>query len=544
MVERAIGGLFIGGYGMTEPKDQSGTETLDRPLASPECGDQEYLIKRLLVLHQLSLTLQTQLNEESLLRIMLSGITAGEALGFNRALVFLLNEDKSELVGKLGVGPINAEECEHVWRSIADRGLTLSSFLEKFDQLKRYQTAELNVQTQAIRWKVGEEEDVFTQTLRDRTCYVVNPENVKLVPRPVAELLDAPEMVTAPLVVTGNFLGLVVADNKFSGRPITEEDIQLLSIVANQTAAALSHIRLIQELERFHAFLEDRIREALAEKERAQGEMIRHAKLATVGEMAVTIAHEIRNPLTSVRGFAQRLFKKQGDPETVQAYSEIIVQEVDRLNHVLGDVLDFARNVDTRFAPVDINEIVQKAVVLLSERLGKSNILCETTLDPKMPICHYDGPQLSQVLINLMKNGAEAMKEGGVLEVRTLAEEGACVVRVSDTGSGIPPGQLERIFEPFYSTKTKGTGLGLAFARRVIEEHGGRIEVESEIDRGTTFRVTLPLRLEAPKIDAVIESMGQAQPLVDRQDPLLAPAKRGRRRRAKGVDDGQDSGSR
>jgi signal transduction histidine kinase len=493
----------------------------------PRDMDRELLIRRLLVLHRLSLTLQTQLEEESLLRIMLSGVTAGDALGFNRAQVYLLDDSKTELAGKLGVGPINEEECRHVWSSLCEGALTFEGFLREFDQLKKYQTAELNLKTQSIRWKIGDPLDVFTRTLRDKTSYLIRREETSFfIPEPVMDILDADEIVTAPLLVTGTNLGLVVADNKFSNRPITSEDIQLLSIVANQTAAALSHIRLIRELERFHSILEDRVREAVAEKERAQTEMIRRAKLATVGEMAVTIAHEIRNPLTSVRGFAQRLHRKRSDEETVDAYSEIIIEEVDRLNRVLGDVLDFARNVDVSFGPISLNEVVESSIRLLQERFGRGSILCETDLDPNMPVCHYDGAQLTQVLINLLKNGAEAMKEGGVLVVSTHASEEHCVVEIIDTGKGISPEELGHIFEPFFTTKTKGTGLGLAFAKRVIEEHDGRIEVESEVGTGTTFRITLPVRLAPQKIDEIIGSLETVHPLVDPNNPLHTPERR------------------
>ncbi|MCA9433029.1 MAG: GAF domain-containing protein, partial [Candidatus Omnitrophica bacterium] len=336
------------------------------------------------------------------------------------------------------VGPINEEECRHVWQSLARKNLHLDDFVNEFDQFKKYQTAPINVQTKEITWPLEKGgRDIFARTIEEKTCFHITPEHyLDAVPEPVTDLLEVNEMITAPLVVTGKALGLVIADNKFSGRPIPEEDMQLLAIVANQTAAALSHIHLIQELEKFYTVLEEKVREAVAEKEKAQGEMIRSAKFATVGEMAVTIAHEIRNPLTAVRGFAQRLLRKSDDTETVRNYSEIIVQEVDRLNHVLGDVLDFAKNVDTHLSPVNLNEIIQNAVTLLQERFGRSNILCEMDLDPKIPICYYDGPQLTQVLINLMKNGAEAMKEGGVLEVRTKFEDGCCSLEVADTGCG------------------------------------------------------------------------------------------------------------
>ena len=490
--------------------------TLTGPLPVP-------VLKRLMVLAHLGFALQTQLDEERLLRIMLSGVTAGEALGFNRAMVFLLNNEKTEFAGRLGVGPVNEEECGHIWKCIAERKLTLLDFIDEFDQLTKYQTTQLNLQTQSIRVPVGERTDIFTLALEEKKCFRVTPELYwDLVPKQVFETLQAQELVVAPLVIPGTHLGVVVVDNKFSGRPISEQDVQLLSVVANQTAAALSHIRLIRKLEEFQSILEEKVREAVAEKERAQGELIRHAKLATVGEMAVTIAHEIRNPLTAVRGFAQRLHRKQDDPETIKAYSQIIMQEVDRLNHVLGDTLDFTRNVDALFGPVNLNEIVENAVQLMQERFGRSSILCETSLDPQMPVCHYDGPQLSQVLINLMKNGAEAMHEGGVLQINTRVQEESCILEVADTGCGIPQKNVEHIFEAFYTTKSRGTGLGLAFAKRVIEEHDGQIEAESEIGTGTTFRIVLPKRLRAPRMEEVIESLEMVKPILDPSDPLAS----------------------
>ncbi|MCG3197669.1 MAG: Adaptive-response sensory-kinase SasA [bacterium] len=504
-----------------EQIESGNTATLPLLAAKLSPLEQAKVINRLLVVHQLSLTLQTQLDQERLLRIMLSGITAGEALGFNRALVFLLDDSKQVLEGALGVGPINEEECRHVWQCIAERGLKLSDFINEFGHLTRYQTAQLNIRTHSIQWRVGEMDDLFTRTLVERACFHVTPDRYHdLIPPPIADLLETQELVTAPLVVTGNALGLVVADNKFSGRPITEQDIQLLSIIANQTAAALAHIRLIKELERFQDHLEEKVREAVAEKDRAIEDMVRRAKLASVGEMAVTVAHEIRNPLTAVRGFAQRLHRKYRDPEQVHAYAEIIISEVDRLNSVLGDVLDFARNVDSVRKAVNLNDIVLRTIHLLEERFGSHQVICETDLDPSIPTCYYDEAQLTQVLINLMKNGAQAMKDGGVLFVRTQATDTHCLVDVTDTGVGIPPKIAKKIFEPFFTTKTKGTGLGLALAKRVVEEHGGEIRLDSAPGKGTTFRIMLPIRLEIPNVEEVIESIDHAKPLVDPDDPL------------------------
>ena len=505
--------------------------------------EQAIVINRLILIHQLSLTLQTQLDQERLLRIMLSGITAGEALGFNQALVFLLDDQCEFLVGTLGVGPINEEECRHVWKNLSESGQTLDNFIEEFENLNKYQKTRLNLETQKIRWKVGEWDDLLTLTLNQKSCLHVTPDRYSdLVPAPVAELLQTGEMVTAPLVVTDKPLGLVIADNKFSGRPITDLDILLLSIVANQTTGVLSQIRLIDQLEEFQNQLEEKVLEAVAEKEEALVDMVRRGKLATVGEMAVTMAHEIRNPLTAVRGFAQRLHRKRNDPETVNEYSEIITSEVDRLNRVLGDVLDFARNVDVEFKPVDLNGLVRKAVTLLEEQFGKHQVLCEVELDSDIPTCYYDATQISQVIINLMRNGAQAMKEGGVLHVTTEKNGETIILSISDTGIGIEKEMLERIFEPFVTTKTRGTGLGLALAKRVLEEHGGNIEVESTLGEGSTFRVILPVREEPPRVGEVIESLDQAGSLVDHDDFFVSPHSSvvGE---TQGGSDGKDSGS-
>jgi signal transduction histidine kinase len=121
-----------------------------------------------------------------------------------------------------------------------------------------------------------------------------------------------------------------------------------------------------------------------------------------------------------------------------------------------------------------------------------------------------------------MKNGAEAMTEGGVLQINTRALEDSCILEVVDTGCGIPPSKIDHIFEAFYTTKSRGTGLGLAFAKRVVEEHDGHIEAKSEIGTGTTFRIALPKRLRAPRMDEVIESLEMVKPMLDPSDPLAS----------------------
>jgi signal transduction histidine kinase len=233
-----------------------------------------------------------------------------------------------------------------------------------------------------------------------------------------------------------------------------------------------------------------------ASLDRQRDELRRAERLAAVGRISAQITHEIRNPLNAIGLnadlLAEELAEAPGRPEAHQLV-EAISREVDRLNGVTEEYLRFARLPRLALARADLNDIVGSLLDFLGPELQSARIEVRRELAPALPQVRADEGQLRAVFLNLVRNSREAMPHGGVLTITTRALGRALEVEVDDTGGGIPPGDLTRIFEPFYSTKERGTGLGLAFAQQVAKEHGGSVRCESTVGRGTTFTVRLPV---------------------------------------------------
>ncbi|MHB1844024.1 MAG: sensor histidine kinase [Deltaproteobacteria bacterium] len=235
-------------------------------------------------------------------------------------------------------------------------------------------------------------------------------------------------------------------------------------------------------------------------------------RLAALGEMAAGLAHEIRNPLGAIKGAAQYLSPSMAPGEDGDLLA-VIVEEVDRLNGVVTEFLDYSRPIKSQLSPIDVNDVLQRTVKLLQSQGLPVGIALELRLSPELPRALGDAEQLKQVFINLALNAVQAMPKGGTLTIRTLDPSGSqpswrfadvsperrsprgelLEVRFGDTGEGIPTEARERIFIPFYTTKAKGTGLGLAICQRIVKSHNGSIAVESELGHGTELIVRLPI---------------------------------------------------
>ncbi len=225
-----------------------------------------------------------------------------------------------------------------------------------------------------------------------------------------------------------------------------------------------------------------------------QEKVRRTEHLASLGRLAAGVAHEIRNPLSSIRGFAQ-LFLGRLKGREEEGYAAIMVKEVDRLNRVITDLLDFARPKEPRREPYSLEETLEHSLTLLAPELAKKGVAIEKEYEPGIPAVFIDHDQLSQAFLNLLLNSLESIEGGGKIRItlKGTRERSEVEVAIADTGRGIPSEDLEKIFEPFFSTKRKGTGLGLAIVHQIIENHGGTIAVESQEGMGTTFRITLPV---------------------------------------------------
>jgi len=252
-----------------------------------------------------------------------------------------------------------------------------------------------------------------------------------------------------------------------------------VSLLEGDNGTFLGHIILFRDL--------TEIQELKREIERSQ-------RLASLGKLAAGIAHEIRNPLSSIKGFATFFNERFKDMPEYQSTAKIMIQEVDRLNRVITQLLEFARPLEVIKKPVSIRPLMQLSLKIIEREAQSKNIRITTKFSPEINEVHIDQDRFNQVLLNLYLNAVEAMEDGGVLSVALSREDDTQKVRitVSDTGSGIKKEDMVHIFDPYFTTKQSGTGLGLAIVHKIIESHKGEVKVESEHGKGTIVTIILP----------------------------------------------------
>lgn len=223
----------------------------------------------------------------------------------------------------------------------------------------------------------------------------------------------------------------------------------------------------------------------------------RSDRVSALGTMVAGVAHEIKNPLTSMKLFVQLMEENKKNPNFWEEYGSIIANEVDRLENIVEDFLGFARTPEVHIKPVKIKEIFDKVFKLVKTQSRKENVTVNFVQDKDSTMVRADTQKIMQVLLNLILNAIQAMPQNpqhkGEVRIESREEPEQVVILVKDNGSGISKEHLEKMFTPFFTTKQKGTGLGLSIAHKIIQEHGGSINVDSELGKGTTFKLTLPL---------------------------------------------------
>ncbi|MBP2642778.1 MAG: atoS 3 [Firmicutes bacterium] len=230
----------------------------------------------------------------------------------------------------------------------------------------------------------------------------------------------------------------------------------------------------------------------LTEKRSMQAQVLKAERLAALGELMAGVAHEIRNPLTAIKGFVQYLTTADSERER-QEYMPIIIKEVDRVNRVIETLLYFARPTTNNYSKVDINSLIEETLVLVKNINTLHKAQFELKLNKEIGLIEGDAEQLKQVLLNLLINAVQAIEEQGKVGIETWRKEKAVGFSITDTGSGIKAEDLDKIFDPFFTTKASGTGLGLAVVQRVIQAHFGQVNIESKAGEGTTVTIALPV---------------------------------------------------
>lgn len=310
-----------------------------------------------------------------------------------------------------------------------------------------------------------------------------------------------------PLLSKDQLIGFCALGSRAKDLRYSEEDLDLLSVLAQNAAAALDNAILYENLRR-------------SQELRQRADRLRSLETAAGG-----LAHEIRNPLTSIKTFVQLGPELRGDPALIGHFTSVATQDLSRIERLVSEMLDYARVREPHLHPEDLNAVVASCLSLLEAKASSLAVKVEQDLAPDLPLVPIDLPRIRQVLLNLFLNALEAMDErGGRLAVKTerlprFPGDERVLIEISDTGRGIPAEELDLIFTPFYATKPRGgdqvgVGLGLTPVQQIVQDHGGSIEVESAPGQGTTVVITLPaglpLRTETGTIEDNQEGLHEA----------------------------------
>ena len=306
-------------------------------------------------------------------------------------------------------------------------------------------------------------------------------------PRELRELLQVNSFATVPLVAKDRVIGVILVDNMFTQRPITDRDVRFLTMFAHQSALAIENALIHTNLETMNRDMRT-LHEQLVQSE----------KMAALGAMMAEITHEVRNPLVSIGGFTRRLAKKLQQGEE-KKYIDIILSEVSRLEGIIHDNLSFIRESAPQLALSDMNALLREVFLLYEDELANRRIRVVQDLSAALPALLIDPQQIKQAVINILKNAMEAMENGGTLTIRTYVTDDAreAAVEFGDTGPGISSKVMHNIFNPYYTTKPRGTGLGLPITNRIVKAHKGKIELRNKDGGGAVFTIKLP----RPKTD-------------------------------------------
>ena len=286
--------------------------------------------------------------------------------------------------------------------------------------------------------------------------------------------------ISLPITSKDRLIGILNLGHKDGREMYSDEDLELLSTLTNQAAIAIENARLYENLKQ------------------SQNIIRRADRLSSLGQLTAGLAHEIRNPLVAIRTFTQLLPERYQDVEFRESFQSLALKEVDRICGLVNDLLSFARPSSPNVSTENVNEIVDGIVRILDTEAKEKGVQIYRRLATNLPKVLIDKEQIKQVSMNIILNALQSIQGKGVVEVSTRlfrkdSSDEFVQIGIRDSGVGIPEKDLENIFNPFFTTKKEGVGLGLSISHQIVQEHGGYILVESQVGRGTTFFINLPL---------------------------------------------------
>lgn len=447
-------------------------------------------LEELNILRKVSDALLKSDNLNKSLLLILTGATAGQAFRFNRAFIFLINEQRNTLEGKMALGPQDHKEAESIWEELKRKNITFDQIIQNILKGKVDPENELTKKIRKISLPLEPKDNLLAQALSQKKSFNLKSFlSHQLGSSKLAQILSPHGIVVVPILSEDKGVGILIADNLITAEPILDEDLFALETFANQAGAEIENMLLHRELRLKYQELEH-INQLLREN---QNYLLKHERLADIGKLATTAAHEIKTPLIAIGGYARRALKTYKGGKLDPHDLEIIAQEVKRLEGITSEILDYSGGSKLSIQKNSLNRIIQEALEVLEAKLKYNNILLQTSFSDESQEVDVDSHRIKQVLFNLIENAIDSMFGGGTLSIRTKKKNNYVILEVEDTGNGIPQEDMKKLFIPFHSTKPSGSGLGLAVSKKIVDDHAGSIEVESKPNEGTKFIIQLPL---------------------------------------------------
>ncbi len=399
------------------------------------------------------------------LLVILTALTAGPGLGFNRAMLFLANGDT--LKGEFWLGPSSAAEADSIWRLLSTPGIGYLEIIEHNRSLLTSDADNLTKRVKKISYPLHQEHSLIpaAATTSQEIILVKDAWNEPLVERRFQEVIGVDEFLCIPLLAQKEVLGEIILDNAITRQPIQSRDIELASVCG-----------LIASNYIYTSKLQKRV--------------VDMKRVAAMGEMAMFVTHQLRNPLVTIGGFADQLLDSKTDKKKQKRNLLIIRSEIRRLERILLRLTRFLRIDIKEKVPVNIQEMFKLVVNAVKARAGRTKVAITTEVEKGLNTILCDPTHMGEALRNVIDNALDALPDGGEIHVRAYREgKGWAAISVQDNGKGIPEAIKDKIFETLVSTKEQGMGLGLAYVKKVVDACAGRIEVESKEGKGTTFKL-------------------------------------------------------
>ena len=458
------------------------SETGNILLLTVDVTESEKMVHRLLLLQQFGEITQGTLHLDKLHHLILTCITADYSFGFNRAILFLINKDLNVLNGKLAIGPSSSGEATRICKEMSSNH-SLFEFVQKLDYSHNIDTS-LNTMAKLMVYSLADTKEVVTLCTKEKKPLIVrDAAKDTRVTDEFRKALGVNEFVCVPLIAKSEPIGVIVADNAYTAEPISDERVNTLTMFVTQASLAIENAVTYKNLE-------DKINQLTETQQR----LIRSEKLAAIGSMSSYVAHEIRNPLVTIGGFAKTLSRFTFTDSKIKVNIDIIIEEVKRLEKILNNITDFGKPSKPEKIDSQICEIMENTCMLMENYFQEKHITLQKRYETGIPEVPVDPTQIKQVFLNILMNAVEAMPDGGKLDVNIESVNDSIKIYIIDAGKGIQHGVLQNIYDPFFTTKQSGTGVGLSVSLKIIEDHGGTIDAISEQEKGTTMLLTLPIK--------------------------------------------------